>query len=233
MAGLMRKRKLIWWLVAVVVMLALGGGLAAVLTSRPDFVWIDPPAPPNSLALEAQRRLSAVPSERVDKSAKRSRTRKTAKVPVRPVAKGPYIVIDTHTNHLYWRTIDSVLYTALCSTGTGGELVDTVNGREWRFHTPRGVFAVDSRMTDPWWYKPDWAFIEEGMPVPPKNSDERLDPNVMGDYAIGFGDGFFIHGTLYERLIGIAATHGCVRLAGPDIDYLYSKVRLGTPVVIF
>ncbi|MEW5702179.1 MAG: L,D-transpeptidase [Candidatus Zixiibacteriota bacterium] len=230
---MMLRRRGMLWSAALVVVLGLGGTLAAALSARPDFVWIDPPPPPNSLALEAQCKLTAPPNGPVDKSAKRSRARKNARAQVRAVTKGPYIVIDTHTNHLYWRTADSILYTALCSTGTGGELVDTVNGREWRFHTPRGIFAVDSRVTDPWWRKPDWAFIEEGEPVPPKNSEERLDPNVMGDYAIGFGDGFFIHGTLYERLIGIAATHGCVRMASTDIDYLYPKVRLGTPVVIF
>jgi len=212
--------------------LVLVSGIAySAITSPKAFSWKEPPIPDNSLALQAQRKLYPEPEdEPVDKSAKI--TKKSKKKAQRTANfKGPYIVIDTHTNRIYWRTQDTILYEALCSTGTGSELVDTVGGRVWRFHTPRGVFAVESRATEPWWRKPDWAFIEEGEPIPQKDSD-RLDPEVMGDYAIGFGDGFFIHGTLYERLIGVAATHGCVRLAASDLDVFYRKVTMGTPVVI-
>jgi L,D-transpeptidase YbiS len=147
-------------------------------------------------------------------------------------SKRPYIVIDTHTNRIYYRTQDSVLFSALCSTGSGAELVDSGSAREWRFNTPKGVFRIDSRGANPWWRKPDWAFIEEGE-KPPKDEDERLDPDVLGDFALGFGDGFFIHGTLYERLIGVAVTHGCVRLYSQDIKRLYQVAKIGTPVIIF
>ncbi|MBI3872490.1 MAG: L,D-transpeptidase [candidate division Zixibacteria bacterium] len=225
------KKRIVWIALPVAALLCVGLALALTLTPKVEFAWVDPPPPDNSLAQEAQRKLAGPPTEKVDKSAShRSAHKSNAKA---PSFNGPYIVIDTHTNRLYWRTTDSVLYSALCSTGTGGELVDTADGRRWRFNTPRGVFAVDSRVTDPWWRKPDWAFIEEGEPVPPKNSEERLDNEVMGDYAIGFGNGYFIHGTLYERLIGVAATHGCVRLSAGDLAYLYPKVHVGTPVVIF
>jgi len=149
-----------------------------------------------------------------------------------PSAKGRYIVIDTHTNRLYYRTSDSVIFMALCSTGSGGELSDSGSARHWRFDTPKGIFHIDSRLADPWWRKPDWAFLEEGE-APPKNEQDRLDPNVLGDYALGFGDGYFIHGTLYERLIGVAVTHGCVRLRSPDIKRLYQVAKLGTPVIIY
>jgi L,D-transpeptidase ErfK/SrfK len=147
-------------------------------------------------------------------------------------SKRPYIVIDTHTNRLYYRTQDSVLFSALCSTGTGAELVDSGGARKWRFSTPKGVFRVDSRVANPWWRKPDWAFIEEGE-KPPQDEEERLDPNVLGDFALGFGNGYFIHGTIYERLIGVAVTHGCVRLYSQDIKRLYQVVKIGTPVIIY
>lgn len=145
---------------------------------------------------------------------------------------GPYIVIDRYSNRLFFRTAKTVMLEALCSTGSGGELIDTVANRRWRFDTPRGVFAVHTKLKNPWWRKPDWAFVEEGIPVP-KNESERLDDEMMGDYAIGFGDGYFIHGTIYERLLGKAVTHGCVRLAAEDLKKLYENTPIGTLIYVY
>ncbi len=144
----------------------------------------------------------------------------------------PYIVIDTHANRIYLRTPDRVMLDARCSTGSGDTLVDSVTARKWVFHTPKGVFKIKNKLKEPWWRKPDWAFLEEGEKVP-KNEAERYDPNVMGDYAMGFGDGFFIHGTIYERLLGVNVTHGCVRLGSTDLDSLYKQTPVGTYVYIF
>ncbi|HWR82714.1 MAG TPA: L,D-transpeptidase [Candidatus Deferrimicrobium sp.] len=144
----------------------------------------------------------------------------------------PYVVINTHANTVSLRAGDSTIMEATASTGTGGELIDSASGRRWVFATPHGVFKVDSKLKEPWWRKPDWAFIEENEKIP-KNERDRLDPQMMGDYAIGFGDGFFIHGTIYERLLGISVTHGCVRLGAEDIKKLYEKVRIGTLVYVF
>lgn len=143
-----------------------------------------------------------------------------------------YIVIDTHANKLSYRTADSIMLYTDCSTGSGGELTDTVTGRRWVFDTPRGVFKVRGKMTEPWWRKPDWAFIEEGEAIP-ADDRERLDPEVMGDYALDFGDGYFIHGTIYERLLGVGVTHGCVRVGSKELAILYNRVPIGTPVYIF
>lgn len=145
---------------------------------------------------------------------------------------GPYIVIDTHANQLSLRTQDSVLFRGSCSTGSGGVLIDSLTGRKWIFNTPRGIFKVDSKIKQPWWRKPDWAFIEENEP-PPKDETERLDPEMLGDFALGFGHGYYIHGTIYERLLGVSVTHGCVRLGSDDLKYVYDRVRVGTPVYIF
>ncbi len=145
---------------------------------------------------------------------------------------GQYIVINTHANRVSLRTEDSVISDATCSTGTGGELVDSATGRHWKFNTPHGVFKVDSKLKQPWWRKPDWAYIEEDEAIP-KEESERYDPEMMGDFAIGFGDGYFIHGTIYERLLGVSVTHGCVRLGSDDLKFLYDRVKMGTPVYVF
>jgi L,D-transpeptidase YbiS len=146
--------------------------------------------------------------------------------------KGPYIVIDTHANILSLRKGDSILFQGTCSTGSGGVLVDSTTSQRWVFNTPRGVFKVNSKIVEPWWRKPDWAYLEEEEEIPSKES-ERLDPEMLGQYAMGFGDGYFIHGTIYERLLGVSVTHGCVRLGSEDLKKLYDKVKIGTPVYIF
>jgi len=144
----------------------------------------------------------------------------------------PYIVIDRNANRVRLRTEDSVLFEAVCSTGSGGELVDTLSGRRWLFMTPAGVFKVNSKLVDPWWRKPDWAFFEENEEIP-TDPRERYDPEMLGEFAMGFGNGYFIHGTIYERLLGINVTHGCVRLGSNDLKYIYDRVSIGTPVYIF
>ena len=144
----------------------------------------------------------------------------------------PYIVIDTHANRIYYRTEDSIYLDAVCSTGSGSELIDSVTKRKWVFNTPRGVFKIQNKIKDPWWRKPDWEFIETGEPIPKAEAD-RMDGNVMGDFAMGFGDGFFIHGTIYERLLGINVTHGCVRLGAETLTKVWELVPVGTRVYVY
>jgi hypothetical protein len=143
-----------------------------------------------------------------------------------------YIVIDRYANRLFLRTDDSVFLAADCSTGSGAQLTDAATGRHWTFDTPAGVFQVSSKLEGPWWRKPDWAFIEEGEKVP-LTDEERMDPSMMGEYAIGFGNGYFIHGTLYERLLGVSVTHGCVRLGAEDLRKLYAHAQMGTYIFVY
>jgi L,D-transpeptidase YbiS len=148
------------------------------------------------------------------------------------VPRSLYIVVDTGSNRLYVKRGDKVLHEAPCSTGSGGLLVDPDTGRQWIFDTPRGRFQVIRKAEDPVWTKPDWAFVEEGKPVPEKWS-ERRDYDTLGDYALYFGDGYMIHGTLYQRYLGQSITHGCVRLGDEDLARVYQMAPLGTPIYIF
>ncbi len=104
--------------------------------------------------------------------------------------------------------------------------------RKWVFDTPRGEFAVKSKITNPYWVKPDWAFIEEGEPIP-KNQEDRIEAGSLGDYALGFGDGYFIHGTLYTRLLGRNVTHGCVRVGDEDLKDIFKTVPMGAKIYIY
>lgn len=147
--------------------------------------------------------------------------------------KGNYIVIDTAKNIIYLKNGDRILHQAVISTGSGKLLIDPSNQeRKWIFDTPRGEFEIKSKVVEPVWIKPDWAFIEEGEDIP-KNYNERVEPGVLGDYALGIGNGYFIHGTLYTRLLGKPVTHGCIRVGDDDLKIIYKSARIGTKVYIF
>jgi len=144
-----------------------------------------------------------------------------------------YIVVDTARNVLVVKRRNEILLTAIASTGSGTILDNPGRpGTQWVFDTPRGEFTIQSRLTNPVWVKPDWAFLEEGQKVP-KNPAERLEPGILGEYALGFGKGYFIHGTLYTRLLGKNVTHGCIRLNDQDLRTVHRLASIGTPVMIF
>lgn len=146
---------------------------------------------------------------------------------------GHYIVVDTAHNQLYVKRGKDTVLSAVASTGSG-TILDKPGqpGSQWVFDTPRGGFTIQSRLTNPVWVKPDWAFLEEGMSVP-SNPAERVEPGILGDYALGFGKGYFIHGTLYPRLLGKNVTHGCIRLSDDDLKTVYKLAKVGTPLMIF
>ena len=96
--------------------------------------------------------------------------------------------------------------------------------RQWVFDTPRGSFEVLSRAENPVWRKPDWAFVEDGEPIP-TNPADRLDYGSLGEYALYFGNGYMIHGTLYERLLGRAVSHGCIRVGRDDLRKVWAAAQ--------
>ena len=49
---------------------------------------------------------------------------------------------------------------------------------------------------------------------------------------MGFNGGAGIHGTDVLGSLGSAASHGCVRMAIPDVEALYDQVDVGTPVFV-
>ena len=165
--------------------------------------------------------------------AMQSRYRSLSKQLTQLIPGQPYIVVDTARNHLYIKRRDHVMLDALASTGSGTILDKPGEAKgQWIFDTPRGEFIVQTKLVNPVWVKPDWAFIEEGLAIP-KSAADRVEPGVLGEYALGFGKGYFIHGTLYPRLLGKNVTHGCIRLNDDDLKSVYRLARVGTPIMIF
>ena len=146
--------------------------------------------------------------------------------------KGVHIILDTPRQILILKDGDRIILQAVVSTGSGNVLKDPNGERQWTFDTPRGEFEVKRKIADPNWIRPDWAFIEEGEDIP-KSWKERVEEGVLGKYALAFGNGYFIHGTLYTRLLGRNVTHGCIRVGDEDLETVYRLSRLGTKIYIF
>ena len=145
--------------------------------------------------------------------------------------RGLHLVIDTGDNHMYLMDGETVVRDAIVSTGSGVRLADPDNPRSWVFDTPRGEFQVIRKINDPVWTKPDWAFVEAGEGLP-SSWRERVEEGVLGQYALDLGDGYLIHGTLFERALGLHVTHGCVRVGAKDLEAIFKTVAIGTKVYI-
>jgi L,D-transpeptidase YbiS len=146
--------------------------------------------------------------------------------------RGIHVVIDQTHNRLCLKRGRELLREAVCSAGSGLVLREHGGKRTWIFDTPRGMFRIHRKVEDPVWTKPDWAFVEEGRPIP-SNAWERVETGTLGDYACYFGDSYLIHGTLYTRLLGRNVSHGCIRLGDEDLSAVYHAVSIGTPVYIY
>jgi hypothetical protein len=144
-----------------------------------------------------------------------------------------YIVINTTDNRFSLYKNKKLIREGFCSTGSLTMLKTEKGDRFWVFKTPKGKRSIHGKITNPSWNRPDWSFIEEGLPVPPKNSPSRYESGVLGDYAMSIGDGYLIHGTIYKRFLGMPVTHGCVRLNDEDLEAVYNTLNIGSKVYIF
>lgn len=93
------------------------------------------------------------------------------------------------------------------------------------WETPTGNFKVMQMIKNPEWEHP-WT--GEVVPAGPDNP--------LGTRWIGFWtDGKNVigfHGTPNPESIGRPASHGCVRMYDKDVQALFEKVELGTPVIV-
>ena len=96
-----------------------------------------------------------------------------------------------------------------------------------QYPTPLGTFAIVDMQRNPWWRPPpsDWA--RDAKPIPP-GPGNPLGTRWMGISAPAVG----IHGTPDAASIGYSVSHGCIRMKIPEAEYLFTQVRIGTPVVI-
>jgi L,D-transpeptidase ErfK/SrfK len=121
--------------------------------------------------------------------------------------------------------------------GSDGTTVDTYAisiGREG-WNTPIGTFQITGKVKDPTWTPPASIHEErraEGRaPLPavvPAGPD-----NPLGQYAMRLSaPSVLIHGTSKPWGLGMQVTHGCIRMYPEDIERLFGRVAVKTPVTI-
>jgi L,D-transpeptidase YbiS len=143
-----------------------------------------------------------------------------------------YLVVDTENNRLEMRQGSTTVLTVKAGTGSR-QFVNEDRGRSWYFESPMGSLTVLGRERNPVWIRPDWSYVEENMPIPPRNDPDRFVHDVLGKFAILLGNGYKIHGTKWKNLIGTHFTHGCVSLDDDNLEIVYKSVKNGTKVYIY
>jgi hypothetical protein len=95
------------------------------------------------------------------------------------------------------------------------------NGQTKKIYTVAvGTFVIERRVMNP-------TYSHNGKIVPPGPG------NPVGTRWMGLSlHGYGIHGTNEPRSIGKPASHGCIRLARPDLEELYAQVAVGDTVVL-
>jgi lipoprotein-anchoring transpeptidase ErfK/SrfK len=128
-----------------------------------------------------------------------------------------YLTVDRSSFQLH-------LYENLKLTKTYSVAIGAVG-----FDTPAGLYHIQNKAVDPAWSVPeaDWAGDLAGTVVPGGVPENPLKERWLGIY-----DGAGIHGTDDVGSLGSAASHGCVRMAIPDVIELYDQVPVGTPIYI-
>jgi L,D-transpeptidase ErfK/SrfK len=108
----------------------------------------------------------------------------------------------------------------------------SIGKMDWR--TPLGETRVITKVKHPNWYPPESVRKEHEANGDPLPKIVKAGPdNPLGDYAmhLAVGDGTYeIHGTNNPMAVGMAITHGCIRMYPEDVASLFPLVPVGTKV---
>ena len=108
----------------------------------------------------------------------------------------------------------------------------SIGKMDWR--TPLGLTHVTQKQKNPIWYPPESVrkeHAEAGDPLPamvPSGPD-----NPLGLFAMRLAAGngtYLIHGTNNPIAVGLAVTHGCIRMYPDDVEALFPLIAVGTQV---
>ncbi|HXQ64471.1 MAG TPA: L,D-transpeptidase family protein [Steroidobacteraceae bacterium] len=110
----------------------------------------------------------------------------------------------------------------------------SVGKMDWA--TPLGLTHIAAKIKDPPWYPPESVRTEHAQrgDILPKMVPPGPD-NPLGQFAMRLaipGGGYLIHGTNKPAGVGMQVTHGCMRLYPEDIEELFKRVAVDTPVRI-
>jgi L,D-transpeptidase ErfK/SrfK len=144
-----------------------------------------------------------------------------------PRAPREGIVVNLPERRLYYFPRPSgrgprVVMTYPVGIGTEGHALPVITTR------------IVEKLVDPPWVVPDSILAEHaaaGDPLPkvvPPGPD-----NPLGRFALRLGlPTYLIHGTNHPYGVGMRISHGCLRMYPEDIEELFARVAIGTPVRI-
>ena len=95
--------------------------------------------------------------------------------------------------------------------------------------TPAGLYTIQDKQVEPVLARAEQRL---GRRARRQGRSRRAPTNPIKARWMGIFDGAGIHGTSDIGSLGSAASHGCVRMAVPDVEDLYDRVAVGTPVYI-
>ena len=99
-------------------------------------------------------------------------------------------------------------------------------GRQWS-----GVTRIDGKYVAPAWSPP--AVVKRDKPSLPDVLPGGSPRNPMGAAALTLSGGeYAIHGTNVPSSIGGTVSYGCIRMYNQDVVDLYSRVGVGTTVMV-
>lgn len=150
---------------------------------------------------------------------------------VKPPAPPPPAPIAKPEPHLLLKLKERRLYLVDNEVKKPAEGYKVAIGKP-KWPTPIGKFQVNEMVENP-------DFLAFDFNDPKKPDKGRVPPGVNNPlglrwigfaYAHGWQVGF--HGTAKTAVLGQAVSHGCVRMANPDIVELFKQVKVGTTVIV-
>jgi lipoprotein-anchoring transpeptidase ErfK/SrfK len=128
------------------------------------------------------------------------------------------IVVRTNERHLYLILDEG--HAMRYPVGVGRA------GKQWA-----GTTQIDGKYRNPAWSPPrEVRHDKPGMPDVIPGGSPR---NPMGVAAMTLAGGeYAIHGTNVPGSVGGFVSYGCIRMLNADISDLYSRVSIGTTVVV-
>jgi L,D-transpeptidase ErfK/SrfK len=108
----------------------------------------------------------------------------------------------------------------------------SIGKMDWR--TPLGTTRVIAKQKNPVWYPPESVrkeHAEAGDPLPASVPSGPDNPLGLFAMRLAAGNGtYLIHGTNNPIAVGLAVTHGCIRMYPDDVAALFPLIAVGTQV---
>ena len=114
-----------------------------------------------------------------------------------------------------------------------------LGSEEGSFRTPTGNFLISEKIGDG---EPSWMIFKEriatGVLANAGGEEDQILSRILRLEGVEPQNSntheryIYFHGTNREDLIGLPASHGCIRLRNPEMIDLFDRVRVGNSVKI-